>query len=57
MIIDNSSFLERKNNLQSGNIFLVKKGTKVDDLKLLIKDIKFKDLKIVYLSELISESK
>ena len=56
-ILNNTTFLNIKNNLSSGDIFLVKKGTNLDNLKMLVKDIQFKDLKIVYLSELISESK
>ena len=56
-ILNNTTFLNIKNNLSSGDIILVKKGTNLDNLKNLIKDITFKDLKIVYLSELISENK
>ena len=56
-ILNNTTFLNIKNNLSSGDIFLVKKGTNLANLKMLIKDINFQDLKIVYLSELISESK
>ena len=56
-ILNNTTFLNIKNNLSSGDIFLVKKGTNINSLKMLIKDINFQDLKIVYLSELISESK
>ncbi len=54
-VLDNNSFLNLKNNIQRGNIYLVKKEMNLENLKLFIKDIKFKDLNIVYLSDLISE--
>ncbi len=53
--IDNNSFLVEKNKIANGKIYLIKKGTNVDNIKLLIEDIKFKDINIVPLSELIKE--
>lgn len=55
-ILNNTTFLNIKNNLTSGDIIFIKNGTNLENLQMLIKDIKFKDLDIIYLSELISES-
>ncbi len=54
-LFDNSNFLELKKNINKGDIYLIKKGTKLENIKLFIKDLAFKDLNIIYLSELISE--
>lgn len=43
------------NNITSGDIILIKQGFSVDNIRLLIKEISSQDLKILYLSELISE--
>lgn len=44
-----------KNNIESGDIFLIKSTAKLEDFILLINQIKYQDLKIIYLSELITE--
>lgn len=42
-------------NIGSGSIILVRKSTTTDNLKLILQEIQKQDLKIVYLSDLISE--
>lgn len=44
-----------KSNIISGDIILIKSTTNIEDLRLLIEQIKYQDLNIVYLSELITE--
>ncbi|MBQ6687183.1 MAG: hypothetical protein IJN03_01515 [Bacilli bacterium] len=44
-----------KKRLESGDIILIKSTAKLEDFILLINQIKYQDLKIVYLSELITE--
>lgn len=51
--INNINYL--LNDISSGSIILVRKSTSLDNLKLIIKEIKKQDLDIVYLSTLISE--
>ena len=53
--LDGQNIVEAKKNIQSGVIILVKKNANLDQLKLLIKEINFKGLNIVQLSELINE--
>ena len=45
-----------KNKVESGSIIMIKKGVKVEDVKLLIQQAKYKGLSIIYLSELILEN-
>ena len=51
----NNNIINIKNKIDRGNIILIKDNTKLEDLLILLKEIKYKDLDIVYLSELISE--
>ena len=44
-----------KNTLENGSIILIKKDTNLKDIKILLNQIKFQDLEIVYLSDLIKE--
>lgn len=44
-----------KSNIESGDIILITQTAKLEDFKLLINQIKYQDLKIIYLSELITE--
>ncbi len=53
--INGNNIAEIKSKIDSGAIILVKKSTSLDSLKLLIKEINFKGLKIVTLSDLIAE--
>ena len=55
LVLNNLNYAEIKNNLSNGSIILIKDNTKLNDLKMLIKEIKYKGLEIVYLSEIISE--
>jgi len=56
-IINNQTFIDIKNNITSGDIYYVEKNMDVDNLKILIKSILYKDLDIVRLSELLSEER
>ncbi len=49
----NIAMLKRK--IESGDIILIKDTASIDDVKLLITQINYQDLNIVYLSELITE--
>ena len=53
--LGSNNIVEAKSKLDSGVIILIKKNATLDHLKLLLKEINFKGLKIVTLSELISE--
>lgn len=44
-----------KNKVTSGNIILIKQNTKLDDFKILLKQLDFKGLKVIPVSSLISE--
>lgn len=55
--LNNNNIIEAKRTLDSGSIILIKKTASLDNLKLLVKEINFKGLNIVSLSDLISESK
>ena len=54
-VFSNDNVFEIKNNIKNGTIIYVKNNTSIDNLKVLLNQIKFKGLNIVYLSELISE--
>ena len=53
--LDSTNISEIKSNLSSGSIILIKNTAKLSDLKMLIKEINFKGLEIVNLSQIISE--
>lgn len=53
-LVDNN-IIFLKNNVKSGNIYYVDDKSSLENLKLLIKEIKYKGLDIVYISELINE--
>lgn len=53
--LGSNNIVEVKSKLDSGAIILIKKNASLDHLKLLIKEIQFKGLSILPLSELISE--
>lgn len=55
LVLNNKSIIEVKNNLEAGSIILVTKNAALSDINLMLREIKFKDLKIVYLSQLIKE--
>lgn len=51
----NSNLLDIKKSVKSGSIIVIGKSATLSDVKLLLKEIKYKDLELVYLSEIISE--
>ena len=53
--LNNSNLLDIKKNLKNGSIIVIGDTAGLSDVKLLLKEIKYKDLELVYLSELISE--
>lgn len=55
LIIGPDNFTSSKNTIKSGEIILVKSSLPLEQLIILIRQIKYQDLNIVYLSELISE--
>ena len=56
LIFNNSNLYDIKNRIDSGSIILINDNVSIANMSLLIKEIKYKDLEIVYLSELISEN-
>ncbi len=56
-ILNNSTIIEIKNNINSGDIYYVKKNTDTKNIQLIINSILYKDLDIVRISELISEER
>lgn len=56
-IINNSTFRDIKNNVESGDIYYVEKKMDSKSLNLIINSILYKDLDIVRLSELLSEER
>ena len=55
LTLNSTNYIEVKNGLESGSIILIEEDAKLSDVKLLLKEIKYKNYDIVYLSELISE--
>ena len=53
--LNSQNIVEAKKNIQSGAIILISKNAKLEEFKLLIKEIQFKGLNIVPISELITE--
>lgn len=53
-LVDQNIILLKK-NIKSGNIYYIDEKSSLENLKLLIKEIKYKGLDIVYVSELINE--
>lgn len=54
--LNSKNIVEAKNNIESGSIILVKDTAKLEEFKLLLKEINFKGLNIIKLSELIDEN-
>lgn len=54
--VNNQSLISYKRNIISGDILLIDSNTSLENLKLLLKEIQYHDLKIVTLSEIISEN-
>ena len=55
LVLSNDNVYNIKNNIKNGSIILVKNNTSINTLNIVLNQAKFKGLKIVYLSELISE--
>lgn len=55
LTLTNTNYIDVKNKLESGSIILIDSNAKLSDVKLLLKEIKYKNYDVVYLSELISE--
>lgn len=55
LTLKSNNYIDVKNNLANGSIIYISKNAHISDVKFLIKEIKFKNLNVVYLSELISE--
>lgn len=53
--LKSNNIVEAKNSVKSGAIILIQKNATIEHLKILLKEINFKGLSIIYLSELISE--
>lgn len=53
--LNKTNLAEIKNNLKNGSIIVISSSASLSDVKLLLKEIKYKDLELVYLSEIISE--
>lgn len=55
LTLNSTNYIDVKNNLDSGSIILIDNSARLSDVKLLLKEIKYKNYDIVYLSEMISE--
>ncbi len=56
-VLNNSTFIDIKNNIESGDIYYINKNTDTKNIKLIINSILYKDLDIVRLSKLLSEER
>lgn len=56
-IINNSTIIDIKNNISSGDIYYVSKNVDLKNIQLIINSILYRDLEIVNISELISEER
>lgn len=54
--LNQTNYLDIKKNIKNGSIIVIEEKATLSDVKLLLKEIKFKDLELVYLSEIISET-
>ena len=55
LTLNNTNYINVKNNINNGVIIFINANAKLEEVILLLKEIKYKDLSVVYLSELISE--
>ena len=53
--LNGTNIAESKNQITNGVIILISNSVKLEHLKLLINEIRYKDLQIVQISELINE--
>ena len=55
LTLNSANYIDIKKNINDGSIILIKNTANLSDLKLLIKEIKYKNIELVYLSEIIKE--
>lgn len=55
LIINHQNILTSKSNVESGDIILIEENVSVSEVKILLEEIKYRDLKIISLNSLISE--
>ena len=55
LVLDEYNYIDVKNKLNKGSIILALDTARLSDVKLLLKELQYKNLDIVYLSEIISE--
>ena len=56
-IVNNKTFIELKNSVESGDIYFIEKSTDTKNIKILINSIIYKDLDIISLSKMLSEER
>lgn len=56
-IVNNSTYIKLKNNIEPGDIYYIEKNTNINSIKILINSIIYKDLDIISLSKMISEER
>ena len=56
-IVNNKTFIDIKNNINSGDIYYIDKSTDTKNIKILINSIIYKDLDIISLSKMLSEER
>ena len=55
LTLTSTNYIDVKSSFESGSIILIDESAKLSDVKLLLKEINYKNYDIVYISELISE--
>ena len=55
LTLDSTNYIDVKNELDSGCIIFITSKARLSDVKLLLKEIKYKNYDVVFLSDLISE--
>lgn len=55
LTINHQNILTIKNDIESGDIILIEQNVSIEEIKTIIDEIKYRDLKIVSLNDLISE--
>lgn len=56
-ILNDNTVLNLKDNIESGDIILIKKNTKLENIDIILKSIEYKDYNLNYLSDHISEKR
>ncbi len=55
LVINHQNVLTEKNKIESGDIILIEENLSVEEIERLIEEIKYRDLKIISLNDMISE--